>query len=123
MDKASKVSALLLAYIILISVFLIVSPALVDVTSDLWVELAPMPTVRSGLGMVVVYGKICALGGQVLVHQDQERTESKEVGVNEVYDPLTGEWESKTLMPIPASSFATAVYNGKIYCIGDRRCL
>ena len=77
-----------------------------------------MPTARSGLGVAAVDGKIYAIGGQVLVYQDQSRTESKAVGTNEVYDSATNTWESKSPMPTPSSDFATAVYGGKIYCIG-----
>ena len=46
------------------------------------------------------------------------RTDSKDVGVNEVYDPATNTWTTKKPMPIPSSGFATAVYKDKIYCIG-----
>jgi hypothetical protein len=83
-----------------------------------WVELAPMHQARADLGVAVVDGKIYAIGGRVLVYQDALRTESKDVGTNEEYDPAFDNWTDKAPMPISSSNFATAVYNGKIYCIG-----
>jgi hypothetical protein len=88
------------------------------VAENTWATKAPMPTARGYLGVAVVNEKIYAIGGIVLVYQDASRTESREIGTNEEYDPTTNNWTSKTPMPIPSSHFATAVYNNKIYCIG-----
>jgi N-acetylneuraminic acid mutarotase len=63
---------------------------------------------RTRLGVAVVNGKIYAIGGNA---------ESGLVGTNEEYDPATDTWTFKTPMPTPRGSFATAVYQNKIYCI------
>lgn len=76
-----------------------------------------MHQARGFLGVAVVDGKIYAIGGEVLVYQDPSRILSKDVGTNEEYDPATNTWTYKTPMPVPNSGFATAVYQGKIYCI------
>jgi N-acetylneuraminic acid mutarotase len=65
-----------------------------------------MPTARGYLGVTMVNEKIYAIGG------------SGPIGVNEEYDPATDTWITKTSMPDPQQSFAIAVYQGKIYCIG-----
>ncbi len=115
----SKSLVLLLIALLCASILLIaVRPSYGDVTTNSWVTRAPMPTARSDLGTAVVDNKIYAIGGLVLFSQDQEQTQSKEVGVNEVYDPTNNSWTERSSMPIPSSDFATAVYQGKIYCIG-----
>jgi N-acetylneuraminic acid mutarotase len=115
----SKSLVLLLIALLCASILLIaVRPSYGDVTTNSWVTRAPMPTARSDLGTAVVDNKIYAIGGLVLFAQDQEQTQSKEVGVNEVYDPTNNSWTERSSMPIPSSDFATAVYQGKIYCIG-----
>jgi len=63
-----------------------------------------MPTRRVHLGAAVVEGKIYAIGGGSVV--------------NEMYDPTTDTWTTKTPMPTPRKSFGIAVYENKVYCIG-----
>lgn len=116
-----KLFSMLIISCIIISIFAISIPEVAseDITAqNSWVEKAPMPQARADLGLAVVSGKIYAIGGQVLVYQDSTRTESRVVGTNEEYNPLSDSWTEKTPMPIPSSNFATAVYQGKIYCIG-----
>jgi N-acetylneuraminic acid mutarotase len=77
--------------------------------NNTWATLAPMPTARGSLGIVVVYGKIYAIGG----------TDGNNVfNINEEYNPRTNEWTTKTPMPTARSGFAIVVYQNKIYCIG-----
>jgi hypothetical protein len=116
----SKNAALLLVLFFLTSSLLIVDKPVsaASTVENSWVELAPMHQARADLGVAVVDGKIYAIGGKVLVYQDALRTESKDVGTNEEYDPAFGNWTDKAPMPISSSDFATAAYNGKIYCIG-----
>jgi N-acetylneuraminic acid mutarotase len=113
--------------IVLLFLFLLTAPciltasptsSLVDTTENSWVSKAAMNKARCNLGVAVVNGKIYAIGGRMLVYQDSLRTESKEVGINEEYDPATNTWTLKKPMPGSLSDFATAVYEGKIYCIG-----
>jgi hypothetical protein len=115
-----KKTALLLVLIILSAAFVYVSKPVLGIAAkeNTWTEKAPMPTARDDLSVAVVNGKIYAIGGTVIVYQDAVRTDSKDVGVNEVYDPATNTWTTKKSMPIPSSGFATAVYQDKIYCIG-----
>jgi len=89
-----------------------------EVVENSWVSKASMNKARCDLGAAVVNGKIYAIGGRMLVYQDSLRTESKEVGINEEYDPATNTWTLKKPMPGSLSDFATAVYENKIYCIG-----
>ncbi len=100
------------------SLFTFVDVSAITTTENSWATKASMPTPRGYLGVAVVNGKIYAIGGTVLVYQDVQRTESREVSTNEEYDPATNTWASKAPMPIPSSEFATAVYNDTIYCIG-----
>lgn len=74
--------------------------------------MAPMPTARFYLKVVVVEGRIYALGGY--------NAESKVLTVNEMYDPQTNTWTKKAPIPTPRGNFAIAVYDDKIYCIGGK---
>ncbi len=74
-------------------------------TQDSWVEMEPMRTPRSDLGVAVVDGKIYAIGGDNL-------------GTNEMYDPANNTWTVKSSMPWPTWRFGIAVYENKIYCLG-----
>ena len=67
-----------------------------------------MPTARSGLGVVVVDGKIYAIGG----------TNGSLLRTNEMYDPATDTWTTKQSMPTARQSFAIAAYQNKIHVIG-----
>jgi len=68
-----------------------------------------MPTSRGGLNLAVVSGKIYAIGGS---------NSSDNLAINEMYDPATDRWSTKTSMPTARTGFATAVYENKIYVIG-----
>ncbi len=91
-----------------------VKPALADQAENSWAIMASMPTARTGIGIGVVGGRTYAIGGQVM---------SGATDVNEMYDPITNTWTTKT--PIPQPNGATvdggsgaAVYQNKIYCFG-----
>ncbi|MCW4023651.1 MAG: hypothetical protein NWF01_01270 [Candidatus Bathyarchaeota archaeon] len=66
--------------------------------------MTSMPTARQGLGVAVVDGKIYAIGGRD--------------GVNEMYDPSSDTWTTKTPMPKNKAYFGIAAYENKIYCVG-----
>ena len=95
-----------------------------------WVEKAPMPTARSGLGVAVVNDRIYAIGGttyeysmrpsfpSALLPVETTGNGGGVVGTNEEYNPTTNTWVSKTPMPTPREEFAIAVYQNMIYCIG-----
>jgi N-acetylneuraminic acid mutarotase len=117
----SKKSALIL---ILILCLILSTPSLVRANEDSWVTKESMQEARSGLGVAVVNGKIYAIGGSTesgfapSVHGSDVIINEDIVGTNEEYDPSTDTWTFKTPMPTPRIVFATAVYQGKIYCIG-----
>ena len=69
-------------------------------------------------GVAVVNGKIYAIGGLLLKYRDKTTIQSVDVATNEEYDPATNTWSYKALMPTQRDSFAIAVYQNKIYCIG-----
>jgi N-acetylneuraminic acid mutarotase len=71
--------------------------------------MTEMPTARARLGVAVVDGKIYAIGGGTWIDY---------FGTNEMYDPVTNIWTTKSSMPTPRTSFGIAVVDNKIYCIG-----
>ena len=96
-----------------------------DPETDTWEEKANMPTVRSGVSVSVVDGKIYAIGGseqkKITVKIDEvtrgSRIESKELPTVEMYDPATDTWTQKADMPTPRKT-KTCVVDGKIYAVG-----
>jgi N-acetylneuraminic acid mutarotase len=121
----SKGLALVLVLVFLTASCIIVAKPVsgTSAVGNIWVEKAPMPTARGGLGVAVVNGKIYAIGGstaQVSWSTGLPVTGGV-VGTNEEYDTATNAtntWTTKAPMPTPRAYFATAVYQNKIYCIG-----
>ena len=108
-----------LTFVLLVATLLLVEPVLGSYSgANFWVAKAPMNQARSDLGVAAVNGKIYAIGGTI--------GEGK-IGVikpifvdtNEEYDPQTDTWTFKKPMPTALSGFATAVFEGKIYCMGS----
>jgi N-acetylneuraminic acid mutarotase len=115
----SKSAALLLILVFLIALCLTVAKPVsssANTAEDTWVEKAPMPTPRAGLGVVSVDDKIYAIGGASTApyHNQAENL----LSINEEYDPTTDTWTVKPSMPTPRAYFAIAAYQNKIYCIG-----
>jgi N-acetylneuraminic acid mutarotase len=69
-----------------------------------------MPTARAGIEANIVDGKIYVIGGR--------NSDAGVINVTEVYDPATDTWATKTPIPTPVSSYASAVVDDKIYIIG-----
>ncbi len=115
----SKGFALLLVLIFLMTSCTMISKPVSGQSAggDSWVEKAPMPTARGGLGVAVVDNKIYAIGGSTEVIDLDESKGGGVVGTNEEYDPATDVWTSRAPMPTPSSYFSTAVFQDKIYCI------
>jgi len=86
-----------------------------DPATDTWVDKAPMPTPRDGLGAAVFQGKIYYFGGR-----NVSKDYSISINVNEVYDPETNSWEIKTPMPTARSGLQASKVDEKIYLIGGR---
>jgi parallel beta-helix repeat protein len=84
-----------------------------DPATDTWTTKESMPTPRTDLAIAVYQNKIYVIGGHRLVPSGYEV-----FGTNEVYDPLTDTWETKTSMPTNRSMLRANVVNGKIYLIG-----
>ncbi|MDR0471343.1 MAG: hypothetical protein LBH79_06440 [Nitrososphaerota archaeon] len=76
---------------------------------------------RWDLGTAVVEGKIYAMGGLAYKYaEDKFMIVEMELTINEVYDPFSNSWTYRAPMPIASSGFATAVVEGKIYCINEK---
>jgi N-acetylneuraminic acid mutarotase len=85
-----------------------------DPLTDTWETRTPMPTARMFLCANVVGGKIYLIGGSKPVNLNDP---SFVPNVNEVYDPETDSWASRTPPPVNVSFYASAVVDGKIYVI------
>jgi N-acetylneuraminic acid mutarotase len=86
-----------------------------DPASDTWTLKASMPTPRSGFGVAVYQNKIYCIGGWT-----HSGIYNNGTGANEVYDPATNKWETKSPMPtVPAADrlVTASVVNDKIYVI------
>jgi hypothetical protein len=104
-----KKISLTLVLVLALSLFLSTTGFLpVSGTEDSWTTLEPMPTARSGFGVVAVNGKIYPIGGStargfapsvpgsaVLGNSDIDKI----VGTNEEYDPVFSDNEDSTEEP------------------------
>ncbi len=80
--------------------------------TDTWIHKAPMPTPREGFGIVVYQNRIYCVGGRTVL-----KTDSNLTNVNEVYDPETDTWQTKTAMPTARYGLQASEVNGKLYLI------
>ncbi|MEM2108186.1 MAG: kelch repeat-containing protein [Candidatus Bathyarchaeia archaeon] len=85
--------------------------------TNTWTTKKSMPTARSGFAVAVYKNKIYCIGGTV---GDSNNVVSGFTGANEVYDPATDTWETKTAMPTPRADLEAFVVDGKIYLIGGK---
>lgn len=99
--------------LLLILLLLSVSFATAQTTPNTWTAKAPMPTARSGFGLVDVNGSLYAIGGF-------NKGQGDFSAANEVYDPATNTWTEKAAMPTHRVSFAMVVYQDKIYVFGGQ---
>jgi N-acetylneuraminic acid mutarotase len=83
-----------------------------------WTAKQPAPPPRSQFAIAVYQNKIYVIGGSVGF--DQSTGSQILSSLNEVYDPQTDTWESKTPMPSNRSQLNANVVDGKIYLIGGR---
>jgi N-acetylneuraminic acid mutarotase len=86
-----------------------------DPLTDTWETKTPMPTAREFLCANVVNGKIYLIGGSKPLNLNDP---SFVPNINEVYDPVSDSWTTKTPPPVKVSSYASAVVDDKIYIIG-----
>jgi N-acetylneuraminic acid mutarotase len=80
--------------------------------TETWTGKKPMPTPREYFGIAVYQNKIYTLGGRKWINDTNVR-----YSVNEVYDPATDTWETKTSMSTNRSEIDANVVSGKIYVI------
>jgi N-acetylneuraminic acid mutarotase len=86
-----------------------------DPSSDTWETKTPMPTARYGLTANVAKNKIYLISGLILPYLHSPIPLSN---VNEVYDPLTDSWTTKTPIPSGFYGYSSAVVDEKIYVMG-----
>ena len=79
-------------------------------SSEVWNQLASMPTARTETVAVAVEEKIYVLGGYN-IHQ-------RGIDSVEVYDTRTNSWEAIAPLPHRLNHMAAAVYNHEIYVVG-----
>jgi N-acetylneuraminic acid mutarotase len=85
-------------------------------SSDTWSFKASMPTPRASFGIAVYQNKIYCIGGLAGVEQNPYKRILS--GANEVYNPVTDEWETKASMPTIKEGVTASVVGSKIYVIG-----
>ena len=86
-----------------------------DPVSNTWETKASMPTPRADLCANLVNDKIYLIGGK---KYSSTTPFYNETNLNEVYDPVTDSWSTKTPIPTPVQGYASAVANNKIYIMG-----
>jgi N-acetylneuraminic acid mutarotase len=90
-----------------------------DPATNTWVTKKPMPTPRAGFAIAVYKNKIYCIGGGP--GNDWTVGFEEVTRMNEVYDPLTDTWETKTPMPTARKFLCANVVGGKIYLIGGSK--
>jgi N-acetylneuraminic acid mutarotase len=87
-----------------------------DPLIDSWENKTSMPTQRQRPKANVVNGKIYVMGGFQYRDLPPPKT-TIDFDVNEVYDPETNSWTTKTPMPHASSDSASATIDNRIYVI------
>jgi N-acetylneuraminic acid mutarotase len=96
-----------------------------DPAADSWKSLPPLPGKRGSALAAEVGGKIYVIGGATTADGSKDPFftffgPSKVLSTNDVYDPATHKWESRTPMSVARNHAFGAAVNGKIYVIGGR---
>jgi len=86
-----------------------------DPLTDTWTFKESMPTPRARFAIAVYQNKIYCIGGTT---SHSKETGYVYTGANEVYDPATDTWETKSSMPTARNTLQASVVNGEIYLIG-----
>jgi N-acetylneuraminic acid mutarotase len=84
-----------------------------DVLTNKWSSMPSLPGVTSAGGVALINNELHYFGGVRIDHDI-------DVG-DHIYVDLSnpgGGWHSAPAMPTPLDHFATAIVNGKIYCLG-----
>ncbi len=83
--------------------------------TDSWENKTAMPTERKGLQANVLIDRIYLVGGSVPSNDYPWYTETN---INEVYDPQTDTWVTKSPLLNATDYYASAVFNEKLYVFG-----
>ncbi|MGD6853116.1 MAG: Kelch repeat-containing protein [Candidatus Bathyarchaeia archaeon] len=87
-----------------------------DPLTDTWTIKAEIPTPRYGMSANLVDGKIYVLGGGH--HNVYPGNTCSDL--NEVYDPLTDTWSTRSSLPTAVLYAASVVVDGEIYVLGGQ---
>lgn len=96
-----------------------------DPSADSWKALAPLPTKRGSANAGIMDSKIYVIGGAGL-HPGSKETvvhparPHRALGTNEMYNPTTNAWETRSPMPTARNHAAAGSVGGRIYVIGGR---
>jgi N-acetylneuraminic acid mutarotase len=88
-----------------------------DPTTDSWATKNPVPTPRDNFAVAACQNKIYVIGG---TSGWSSSSSTIKTGLNEVYDPETDSWETKTSMPTKRYHMGANAVDGKIYVIGGK---
>ena len=96
-----------------------------DPVGDAWKALAPMPGKRCSAIAENVNGRIYVIGGATTMDNTTDTAfngqgPARVLGTNQMYDPATNTWTSRSAMPTGRNHAFSGVVNGKIYVIGGR---
>jgi len=96
-----------------------------DPVADSWKALAPLPGKRGSAVAVEVGGKIYVIGGATTVEGSKDVAiigtgPARVLTTNDVYDPATNKWESRSPMALGRNHAFAGAVGGKIYVIGGR---
>ena len=96
-----------------------------DPVADTYKALAPMPGKRCSAIAENVGGKIYVIGGATTMDNTNDvafngQGPARVLGTNQMYDPATNTWTTKSPMPTNRNHAYSGVVNGKIYVIGGR---
>ena len=83
---------------------------------DTWELRAPLPTARSGHGLVIYRGRYWAMGGEGGINNVPGQ--QKVFGQMESYDPATDTWQSHAPMPTPRHAVGATAIGDWIYVAG-----
>ena len=97
-------------------VFVMLQIAMAAAPKDSWLSKANMPSIREGLTVTAVDGKIYAIDGYGIVGG----TFVGDTNITEVYDPTTNSWTTKAPAPTKRAELTAAAHGGKIYVLGGR---
>jgi N-acetylneuraminic acid mutarotase len=84
-------------------------------STDSWASKTPMPTIQMGGAIATCQNKIYMIGGGQGISINFTTSQT---GTNEMYDPTTDTWTSKTPMPIGYANLNAVTVNGMIYVMG-----